>query len=188
MSFRSKSIYSVPALKKSVNSDELFLNTEWTYGQLKVVYNNIDLDEKSKWISTPIGKFNTVQNMWKFLNNTLYEISIDNTKPNSSPIIKLKFHMKTHTLTEVWFFKNDGAPDWDIAKTKSVTGKVIEIKILYPSDKFVQNVLLLAFGEMIPRADSIMGVRVRPSYRGGDIRLWIMHENAIDKISTTPCN
>lgn len=166
-------------MQDSTNTaDYLKLNTPWTYGHIQVTYHDPDDSAKVTWDVHPYRQFFTVEDMWKVLNNTMYRV----TTVGSKKLIEWKYLLKSWGLNEVYFFRYESYPKWEFLKANTAIKSVCEMKISNPSDKFVQSLILLVIGETIASAENIIGVRIKPSSWGGDVRLWITDINSFDKI------
>lgn len=137
----------------------LKLEHSWTLG-------NFEACSKKKWVTNAIYKFNTVSTLWGVLNNT---------------ICHEKFNLRSDH-PELWFFKDDTVPHWEIVKTKCNTTELVELTVTQPSKEIMRDIVLIAIGEDITCSDDIVGIRIKSNRFGGDVRIWITKKSSVKGI------
>lgn len=143
------------------------LNDIWTYGQVfhipQYFYHQGKRIIDTRYVISPYVSFEHVETMWNILNNTLWHP---------------KFMMKSKKAREIYFFRRDIPPHWFEAKDKINAGVIIETIVYFPpnasdiSIKIVEYLILGTIGETLLDTTAIIGIRVKPTYFGGDVRLW----------------
>lgn len=142
---------------KSINelACSLDLEHKWTIGTFKS-------SRATAWIHQSLGEFNTIATFWPWANATIYSKEGD-----------LK--------NELWWFKDNLFPHWDVVKKAKNTTTLIELIFRGLPKEGIQNIVLDNIGESIPCADDIVGIRIKPS---GEIRLWIIKAESVGQIKT----
>jgi len=128
---------------------------EWNIGTFKS-------SRAEAWVPQLLGKFHNIATFWPWANATIY---------SSEGELK----------NELWWFKDDLFPHWDVVKKIKNTSIIIELTLRGLPKEGIQNIILDNVGESISCADDIVGIRIKPS---GEVRLWIIKAESVDQIKT----
>ena len=90
-----------------------------------------------------------------------------------------KFAMNSGNIAEFYFFRERIPPHWIYAKEMSGANVIMETAVRFPdttpeiSLNIVEHLFFGFIGEtLIENTEEIIGIRVKPSFRGGDVRFW----------------
>jgi len=149
--------------EKSINP----LNDTWGSGLITTI-------TKENWIIEKKNTFDNVNDMWKTINYVFYK-EIDG------------LHTLTYDPTQtnhfdVWFFRFPHEPHWDTIKKTTGVSTIYELRVNGITASFAIRILLSLIGETLSFSLHVIGIRIKPSKFGGDIRMWIADEFGINRI------
>jgi hypothetical protein len=148
-------------LPSDTNCHLLPLNSNWTFGRNPKFNNRNDYSPKT------IFTFSNIGMMWQVLNNVF---------------VIPEFVMKSHNIDEIWFFRHGYIPN-----TSELVNKPTEISIIVPSKGLVLYLLMIIFGETLLQncndMEKIIGMRIKPSKLGGDIRFWVIDTKIVEPVT-----
>lgn len=152
--------------KQNINIIDPELNSPWSFGYvgtLKKKSNSKILYQDS--IET-ICKFKTVKEFW-----WLMSLTVDNKKFPQNIIPK-----------ELWIFRDDCIPDWNIAKKYAQIEKLADISFNDMSKPQLLNLCMFCIGETLPDSNDILGLRIKKHNGTLNIRLWVKSQDSAKRI------